>query len=248
MSVLLIRLSGPMQSWGSRSRFTERDTEREPTKSGVLGLIGAALGRSREASFEDLAALRMGVRVDREGTVRRDYQTAGGGTWLGKPYGVARADASPITWRNMNKATVPSNRYYLADAVFLVGLESGDRALLARVFDVLGAPVWPLFLGRRSYVPAEPVRLPGGLVDDTSLEQALGAWPSLVENRSRHARQPDQPRQVRLVLECLAGEEGEPRQDVPISFRHNARLYGLRQVRQKHIELPATTEENAPCT
>ena len=44
MSVLLVRLAGPMQSWGSQSRFSHRDTEREPTKSGVVGLLSAALG------------------------------------------------------------------------------------------------------------------------------------------------------------------------------------------------------------
>ena len=42
MSVLLIRLKGPMQSWGSRSRFSLRSTEPYPTKSGVIGMIAAA--------------------------------------------------------------------------------------------------------------------------------------------------------------------------------------------------------------
>ena len=41
MSVLLLRLSGPMQSWGVQSRFTVRDTGLEPSKSGVVGLIAA---------------------------------------------------------------------------------------------------------------------------------------------------------------------------------------------------------------
>ena len=42
MSVLLIRLKGPLQSWGSRSRFNLRSTEPYPTKSGVIGMIAAA--------------------------------------------------------------------------------------------------------------------------------------------------------------------------------------------------------------
>ena len=98
MSVLLLRLAGPMQSWGTSSRFTERDTRREPSKSGVIGLACAALGKPRQEkpehadrwpTLEELSDLRMGVRVDLEGQVRKDYQTAGGGTWLGRPYGVA---------------------------------------------------------------------------------------------------------------------------------------------------------------
>ena len=76
MSVLLMRLSGPMQAWGVQSRFGVRDTTREPSKSGVVGLLAAALGRPRDAAIDDLAALRMGVRVDREGTLLRDYHTA----------------------------------------------------------------------------------------------------------------------------------------------------------------------------
>ena len=60
MPTLLLRLVGPMQSWGTTSRFDERDTQLEPSKSGVLGLICAALGRDRSEPVEDLAALRMG--------------------------------------------------------------------------------------------------------------------------------------------------------------------------------------------
>ena len=74
MPTLLLRLAGPMQSWGTTSRFDERDTQLEPSKSGVIGLLCAALGRDRAESVDDLAALRMGVRVDREGVPMRDFQ------------------------------------------------------------------------------------------------------------------------------------------------------------------------------
>ncbi|MGH9945529.1 MAG: type I-E CRISPR-associated protein Cas5/CasD, partial [Pyrinomonadaceae bacterium] len=87
---LLLRLAGPMQSWGAQSRFREREAGREPSKSGVVGLLCAALGKPRDEGNGDdgngdkfpalarLAALRMGVRVDREGALLRDYHTAGG--------------------------------------------------------------------------------------------------------------------------------------------------------------------------
>ena len=52
MSVLLLRLSGPMQSWGIQSQFPDRDTGMEPSKSGVVGLLCAALGRGRSAPRE----------------------------------------------------------------------------------------------------------------------------------------------------------------------------------------------------
>ena len=69
-------LAGPLQAWGSSSRFARRGTENAPTKSGVVGLLAAALGRERTADVSDLAALRFGVRVDQPGTRVRDYQTA----------------------------------------------------------------------------------------------------------------------------------------------------------------------------
>jgi len=76
MATLLFRLQGPLQSWGISSHFTERDTAREPSKSGVIGLVCAAMGRPRDADLGDLVALRMGVRVDREGILRKDFQVA----------------------------------------------------------------------------------------------------------------------------------------------------------------------------
>lgn len=109
MPTLLLRLQGPLQSWGTTSRFDERDTQLEPSKSGVLGLVCAALGRDRCEPVDDLAALIMGVRVDREGVVLRDYQTA---------TGILNA-AGKV---DMNR-TVVSPRYYLSDAAFLVGFE-----------------------------------------------------------------------------------------------------------------------------
>ena len=67
MSVLLIRLAGPMQSWGDSSRYARRTTRREPTKSGIVGLIASALGRTREDPVDDLAQLELAVRVEQPG-------------------------------------------------------------------------------------------------------------------------------------------------------------------------------------
>ena len=215
MATLLLRFHGPMQSWGTTSRFDERDTQLEPSKSGVLGLVCAALGRDRAEPIEDLAALRMGVRVDREGVLMRDYHTA---TGVMLATGKAKRDR-----------TVLSRRYYLADAVFLVGLE-GDLDLLVSIQGALGKPVWPLSLGRKSFAPSSPVWLSGGLVDKP-LAQALGDFPSLVEMSPR----PDS----RGVMEDP--KEGSVRFDQPLgSFA--SRAYGPRLV--KPILFPG--EADAP--
>ena len=128
------------------------------------GLICAALGRDRKEPVADLAALRMGVRVDREGIPMRDYQTA-----TGVLLATGKVDAH---------RTVVSPRFYLADAAFLVGLEGTDRSQLEGIQKALGSPVWPLSLGRKSFVPGLPVLLPDGL-QDQALIVALDTYPRL---------------------------------------------------------------------
>lgn len=200
MATLLMRLEGPMQSWGTTSRFDERDTQLEPSKSGVLGLICAALGRDRSEPVDDLAALRMAVRVDREGVPMRDYHTATGV--------VVASSGKPDANR-----TVVSHRYYLSDAVFLVALE-GDRGLLGKVAAALRRPHWPLSLGRKSFVPSMPVYLPGGLVDQdlwSALKDAaiLGSA-AAARDASDHQRV-----QRRVIVEDPS--EGAVRLDQPVA-------------------------------
>jgi CRISPR system Cascade subunit CasD len=168
---LLLRLAGPMQSWGLDSRFDQRDTGLEPSKSGVLGLVCAALGKPRDdqagplPSLAQLASLKMGVRVLREGTLRVDFQTAGGGEFPGrKSYGVWKASGSP-------GGTVVSPRHYLADADFLVGLE-GPLPLLRQIEEALNNPVWQLSLGRKSYVPTLPVTFPPDQPQNPAVREA----------------------------------------------------------------------------
>ncbi len=237
MAVLLLRLAGPMQSWGTQSRFSVRDTGREPSKSGVVGLLCAALGTPRddEAGIARIAAMRMGVRVDHEGTVASDFHTAGGGTIPGRgKYGVFKASgASP--------STVTSTRYYLADAVFLVGLESDDRAFLERLDRALADPCWPLFLGRKSFVPAAPLRLG---VHDQGLEDMLRTWPWRPLVRSR----PEPPDHgLRMML-----DSDDPtdlaRYDSPVSFRKDARRFELRYVTISRVSPSEIIKEGAPCT
>lgn len=137
---LLLRLEGPMQSWGYRSRFDYRDTALEPTRSGVIGFVCAAMGVSRGEDISRFNAIRMGVRVDKEGRPERDYHTA---------LDVIRADGSGTD-------TVVSYRDYLADAIFTVGLQCLDRHLLEEIETALHNPKWPLFLGRKSFCLTEP--------------------------------------------------------------------------------------------
>jgi len=240
VSTLLLRLAGPMQSWGTQSRFTERDTGRDPSKSGVIGLLCAALGWSRDVELEKLARLarlHMGVRIDRQGVMRMEYQTAGGSHRRDEHYGVAIVEGG--------MRTVVSRRYYLADADFLVGLAGGegheeDEATLRMVDDALKNPRWPLFLGRRSFVPGEPVRLPDDPPARASwrsepLRDALinYPWP-----QPRHRRETFD--QLQFVFETEAGADAgaEARRDVPISFQSDNRVFAVRYVTTESIRRP----------
>lgn len=215
MTTLLLRLAGPIQSWGSSSRFVRRTTDHQPTKSGVMGLLAAALGRRRTDSIEDLLGLRFGVRLDQPGRIIRDFQTA---------RTLDGAASMPLSYR-----------YYLSDAAFLAAVEA-DRSLLETLDQALRFPSFPLYLGRRSCPPAGPVTLglrDGGVVDVLCTEPwTAAAW---WQRRSRdHAKV-----QLDTVVDgdLGAGRDGtaedavtETFQDAPISFDPRRRMYGLRSV------------------
>ncbi|KKW67378.1 CRISPR-associated protein Cas5 [Lampropedia cohaerens] len=231
MATLLLRLQGPMQAWGTTSRFDERDTQLEPSKSGVLGLVCAALGRDRAEPVDDLAALRMGVRVDREGVPMRDYQTIGGDRDLKRQRQAVRTASG-----DFRKDPIVSPRFYLSDAVFLVGLE-GEQALLERIHTALRQPCWPLALGRKSFVPSLPVHLPDAVVQ-APLEQALAQWPLLVDPKANALTVT-----LRVVLEHPT--EGAVRLDQPVA-PFAQRRFGPRFVKSvtltvevKHVPDPA---------
>lgn len=153
-NTLFLWLSGPMQSWGTSSRFQLRRTDAYPSKSGVLGLLLCAQGVRREDSLpalESLTPLQMGVRVDRSGTLDWDFHTAGAKIGIRKAVGGTKETQS-----TGKPETLLSRRQYLYDASFLVALQ-GDSGTVARYVGHLQNPVWPVFLGRKCCVPSEPV-------------------------------------------------------------------------------------------
>jgi CRISPR system Cascade subunit CasD len=241
-ATLLLRLAGPMQAWGIQSRFTVRETALEPSRSGVIGLLCAALGRPRDAPLDDFARMRMAVRVDREGRVARDYHTAGGAHRRSdKGYRVVTADGRGLE-------TVTSNRYYLADADFLVGLESPDAEWLGTLDAALARPRWALFLGRRAFAPSRPVQ--AGVVAG-ALEDTLRTYPWLARTpaegeRMRTRCRTDDPPALRMALEGPAEAGGDVRWDVPLSFAE--RRFATRTVVIDYVKLtPEMIEDDPLC-
>ncbi|MCX7801224.1 MAG: type I-E CRISPR-associated protein Cas5/CasD [Fimbriimonadales bacterium] len=232
MSVLLLRLQGPLQSWGHRSRFTDRDTAMEPTKSAVIGMLCCALGRDRAADVSDLAALRMHVRVDRQGTLLSDYQTAGGGVFRGSTeYFAPKSDGS-----GLSENPVVLTKHYLQDAEFLVALE-GPPELLQTLGSALQDPVWPLSLGRRSCPPTAPVFL--GFFEG-SAEEAL-ATARLQSEDDADRPEDGSDGKLRVVFEVSPNDaSGEARWDVPVAWADSLnRRYAVRRLRHGVVDRPA---------
>lgn len=187
---LRVWLSGPLQSWGTASRFEVRGTELVPSKSGVIGMLCCALGRPRGESVDDLGALRFGVCIERPGSVLRDYQSVGAGT------------DPPVTADGGKGRGIVSERFYLQDAAFVVGLETDDACLSASLAAALSAPRWPLSLGRRSCPPAGPVVDENAVFQGDLVAALTEGWrPAAIP--SRLAGRPDR---VELVLEDADGE------------------------------------------
>jgi len=232
-----------MQSWGASDRFGVRFTGREPSKSGVVGLLCAALGRPRSEPVDDLAALRMGVRVEREGRVLRDYHTIGGTHRKGDTYPIA----SPSGGVTSAKAAILSTRYYLADADFLVGLE-GDAALLDEVERALRAPKWQLSLGRKACVPGLPPYLrDGGMRHGAALLDALVGepWPMPGSAAFPPRSRDDGSFIVRLVLEVQPGESNDVRNDQPLDAAFERRTFGPRWVQTRFAHARPDAEPSA---
>ncbi|MEU0744678.1 type I-E CRISPR-associated protein Cas5/CasD [Streptomyces sp. NPDC006134] len=224
--VLALRLAGPLQSWGASSRFTRRTTESAPTKSGVVGLLAAATGieRGDDAHLAPLAALRFGVRIDQPGTRIRDFHTA--------HHGVTGA-SMPL-----------SERFYLADAVFVAAVE-GDHRLLTELYAALQAPMYPPYLGRRSCPPSEPVCL--GLYEDAGLEDVLASvpWQASGWYRRRHRT----PQTLTVLRETATGEPAtaaDALRDQPVSFDAAHRRHTLRTVVTVPVPTPIPAGGDSP--
>lgn len=243
-SLLLLRLEGPMQSWGTRSRWDMRDTGREPTKSGVIGLIGCAMGLDRaDSELERLDRdLLFGVRTDRPGVLSTDYHTVTGyhRTAAGDFKHSGGTAKSLTKAQEHGESTIVSPRDYLHDAAFLVALalkpehRTGSSDLLGHLVECLQDPKWPLYLGRKACVASRPIL--DRLTDEyEDLEDALNKEPWAAP-RSKTG----QPPELEGWVECLDGEPEQ--QDSMVMERQDSmrlnqlRFYDFRRCRRIEID------------
>ena len=144
LRAIVVRLEGPMQSYGASSVGVNRPTEDAPTKSALVGMLGAALGIDR-IEVQALVALDRAmatvVRVDRAGTIETDYHTA----------------QDVPTMEGSGAKVALTRRSYLADAVFTVLLCNERADVLADWHDALRYPRYAPVLGRRACPPSAPL-------------------------------------------------------------------------------------------
>ena len=134
MKTLLIKLVGPLQSYGNEATFSRRTSYHYPSKSAVLGLIAAALGYRRDDSrIQELNQLQLAVRIDQPGRTMTDFQT--------------------VEYDQKHHKRSLSYRDYLQDAVFVAAV-AGEDELVEAIHSALHHPKFQLYLGRRANVPA----------------------------------------------------------------------------------------------
>ncbi|MFC3982836.1 type I-E CRISPR-associated protein Cas5/CasD [Streptosporangium jomthongense] len=215
MSGLVLRLAGPLQSWGEHSVFAQRDTLRFPTRSGLIGLLASAEGLSRGRRLDAYEALRFTVRIDRPGVQMIDFHTVGGGL----PRGVPRPDG---TQRSRETATMVTRRQYLSDAVFTVAVE-GSEQRVDELAAALRQPYWQPYLGRRSCPPDQPLLLRETDDPVTHLETRVPL--------ARRLRGDEEP-MVEFVTEGAMDTADAVTElaDVPENFNRYDRRYGIRTV------------------
>ena len=212
MFTLLLRLAGPIQSWGSSSLFDERGTDYYPTKSGVIGLVASALGRRRDESLDDLNNLQFGIRIDQQGELLTDYHITNMGPKL-----------------NANI----SKRKYLCDSIFLVGLSSENKDFLTQIANAILCPKYPLYLGRRSC----PVTLPVYLsIKEKDLYTALYEEEWLVSDwRKERVLKNNKLQYLRIIIEDP--DSTILKRDEPRSFSPFKREYGYRRIGEKNARI-----------
>ena len=163
-TILVLRLEGVLQSWGENAKWDFRDSSTMPTKSGIVGLLGCAMGQERgsQVLVELAQSITVAVRADRPGAKFVDFQTV-----QGKP--LKTADGGK---RSNN--TILSPHAYLQDASFTVFIDT-TAEWQQRIVSALENPRWCMYLGRKNCVPSRPIL--ADRMEAADLMEALKVYP-----------------------------------------------------------------------
>jgi len=164
MKALILRLDAPLMSFGSVMVDQHGFTDRFPGTAMLTGLIANALGWDH-SEFDRLQALQSRIefaaRWDSEPEHVIDYHTVDlGQPKMREPGWTTRGEAEHRAGSEAAKrGTHQRYRHYWADGLMTVALHlsgEGDPDLGA-VEAALRHPARPLFLGRKTCLPARPL-------------------------------------------------------------------------------------------
>lgn len=230
---LALMLDAPLQSWGFSSRFQRRTTALHPTRSGIIGMICAALGVDKGSAsegdwlkrLESVSLTVLAIPRRPEGSldpldIRRmdDYHTTGGGydkkthpQWIPR-----KASGGPS-----DNATL-STRQYLLDAKFGVIL-AGSHETLESVYVALADPRWGIWFGRKNCIPAAPI-CRGGVKE------------TLAEAMTELGLKGKELTEFTSVVEVASFSDGtDTLMDVPVNFK--TRQFKPRRIRQQPMTI-----------
>ncbi|MDO6564962.1 type I-E CRISPR-associated protein Cas5/CasD [Amphritea sp. 1_MG-2023] len=184
---LVFRLFGPMASWGLPAVGGDRTTAMQPTRSAILGLMGAALGikRDNEVALTDLQqSICIAIKQCVPGSLMRDYHTSQVPSHNNKV--VHRTRKSELGEDKLN--TILSSRDYCCDGLWIVAISLAQASIVSldKLQDALKKPVYTLSLGRKSCplaAPLQPV-----LIKADNLKAALDTeFPALTRSHKEDA-------------------------------------------------------------
>lgn len=218
MKTILLKLKGPMQSWGTSSHFETRNTDYYPSKSAVIGIIAASFGyrRDQEQKIKELNELDFALRVDQPGTLLRDYHIAQKYKKTGE-----------------FERTYVTNRYYMEDAVFVAAISHANDQQVEEIYEALQHPYFSPFMGRRSC----PVPL--DFIIKITEEDAITAlekleWQAAEWYKKKYA---DYRAEIYADKALLPQGIATMRKDYVISFSQKERKFGPRFEVRKSINL-----------
>ena len=203
---LILKLEGPLQSWGKHSFEGLRPCEAFPGRSALLGVLAACLGidrRDRERQQALADSISLSVRCDEHGYSPQkmtDYHTV---KEARKDYQGLKTNETIQTWRE-----------YWQDAKYTVAIGCSDKAAFSieQLRAAVNKPVYTPVLGRRSCPLARPL------------------FEALIEaDNAMTALQNIQPVAGMVYTEeALEGRKPLPFRDVPII--NQPRQFGTRPV------------------
>lgn len=212
---LVFSLAASIASMGELAGHERRGSLLFPTRSGLIGLMGAALGIRRDGDFSILDALKIDVAIFDSGSPIRDFHTV-----QTVPTPAARAPNSRPEALIEGKGalnTLVTMRDYRGGVFYGVAAR-GER--LDEIAQALNKPHFTLYLGRKSC----PLSAPTGakVVTANSSEDAIG-----------HITAPTwrSPSYARTLVED--GGRGEVLSDVPVDrlrWHFTTREVGFRPV------------------